>query len=363
MLSTMMLTSTMAIAQNSADKDTKLPVSSPDPLKSSATSNSSTDTFLLKLKPFTSENNFTSKDWFNWGGSIIRESDDSYFLFYSRWPKKYGFLCWLTHSEIAVAHSKSPSGPWTYQYTALKGRRGNHWDAITACNPKIKQFGSKFYLYYISTHKDLTEEELIQTAKGGYSHKNWRPLRNAQRVGVAVSESLKGPWKCQDKPLLNPALPAHTITVNPAIVQRADGKGYIMMFKGDKKPTRSQRVQAIATGPTPLGPFTILPDLAIADYDTEDASLWYDTSRNHYYAVFHGHNMFGFITSQDGIHWKKAQHFSMPKEFARHESPIFRADRLERPNVYTNAKGIPRVFSTSYRKGNMSGILTIPCKP
>ena len=331
------------------------------PSPSAATGNPTTDTFELKLQPFTPDNDFSSKEWFHWGGSIIRESEDSYLLCYSRWPRKYGFLSWLTHSEIAIAHAKTPSGPWTYQYTALKGRRGNHWDAVTACNPKIKKFGSKYYIYYIATTQvDLTEEELIQTAKTGYKHKNWRSLRNAQRVGVAVSNSPKGPWKRQDKPLIDPAAPAYTLSVNPAITERADGKGYIMMFKGDKKPTRSQRVQAIATAPTPTGPFTILPDLAIKGYDTEDAGIWHDTPRSRYYAVVHAHAVLAFITSEDGIHWEKAKNSSLPKVLARKNASAFRPNRLERPDVYLGAKGTPEVFISCYRKGNDSGILTIP---
>lgn len=329
-------------------------------LPACARAETSTDDFSIKPKPYVEGNHFTSVEWFNWGGSIIKEAEDSYYLFYSRWPRKYGFLSWLTHSEIAVAHSNSAAGPWQYRYTAIQGRGMGHWDAVTAHNPKIKKYGATYYLYYISTKGDLSGQELIATARGGYHHKNWGPLRNAQRVGVAVSKSVNGPWQRSDQSLLEPKAPAHTITVNPAVTATADGKSYIMMFKGDKKPVRSKRVQAIATGPTPVGPFTIQPKLAIADFDTEDASIWYDASRKRYYAVFHAHKVFGMITSVDGLNWQKARHFEFAKAFPSASGEVFRADRLERPNVLTDARGVPQVFIASYRKGNDTGIFTIP---
>ncbi len=67
-------------------------------------------------------------------------------MFYSRWKKEYGFLGWLTHSEVAHAVPKNPAGPWEYKETVLKGRGKGYRDAITAHNPKIKYFEGKYYL-------------------------------------------------------------------------------------------------------------------------------------------------------------------------------------------------------------------------
>lgn len=319
------------------------------------------DTYRAALQPFTKDNHFDDPEWFNWGGSIIRGEDQRYYLFYSRWPRKYGFLSWLTHSEIAVASSDTPAGPWAYKYTALKERRGDNWDSVTAHNPKIKRFGDKYYLYYISTRSNLTEEELIKTAKGGYQHKNWPDLRNNQRTGVATSDKLTGPWLRPDKPMIEPSPPLHTLTVNPAITQMPDGR-YLLMIKGDKFPRKgSPRIQAIAIGPSPTGPFTVQPKPAIADFDTEDASVWYDKTRKRYYANFHAHTHFGMITSTDGINWTKAKNYIFsPKGFQSVDSTTFKAERMERPSVFTNNQGIPQVFISSYRKENTTGIYTIP---
>ncbi|NWK55553.1 sulfatase-like hydrolase/transferase [Verrucomicrobiaceae bacterium N1E253] len=320
-----------------------------------------TDTYQPKLKPYSKDNHFVSKDWFNWGGSIIKGQDNHYYLFYSRWPKSISFYAWLTHSEVAVAKAPTASGPWTYQYTALKGRGGKHWDEITAHNPKIKRFNGKYYLYYISTNAGLNNEALVATAKKGYSHPNWRTLRYNQRCGVAVADSLNGPWIRFDHPCVEPKPPVHEITVNPAVTQKPDGS-FLMLIKGDKFPKKGgQRVQGIALSDKPEGPFTIQPQLAISDFDTEDASIWFDRTRQRYYANFHAHTYFGMITSTDGIHWQKAKQFHFaPKAFKSADGSTFKGKRMERPNVYIGASDQPEVFISSYRKGNETGIFTIP---
>jgi hypothetical protein len=328
---------------------------------SSAFTQNEDDTYRPILQPFTEDMHFEDSLWFNWGGSIIQGDDQTYYLFYSRWPRQYGFLAWLTHSEIAVASSHTPAGPWNYEYTALKGRRGNYWDAVTAHNPKIKCFDGKYYLYYISTRSALSEEQLIATARGGYKHKHWSELRNMQRTGVAVSDRISGPWKRADQPMLEPVEPLHTLTVNPAMTLMPDG-AFLLMIKGDKFPEKgSPRIQAVGIGQSPTGPFEIQANPAIADFDTEDASLWYDKTRRRFYACFHAHTHFGMITSSDGISWNKARHYQFsPKGFKSTDGGTFSAERMERPSVFTNDQGIPLVFISSYRKGNTTGIFTIP---
>lgn len=319
------------------------------------------DSYHPILQPFTEDMHFEDSIWFNWGGSIIQGDDQRYYLFYSRWPRENGFLAWLTHSEIAVASSDTPAGPWNYEYTALQGRRGNYWDAVTAHNPKVKNFYGKYYLYYISTHSTLSDEQLLSTARGGYQHENWSGLRNMQRTGVAVSDRIRGPWKRADQPMVTPVEPLYTLTVNPAVVSMPDGR-YLLMIKGDKFPEKgSPRIQAIGIGQSPTGPFEIQAEPAIADFDTEDASLWYDKTRRCFYACFHAHTHFGMITSSDGITWKKAQHYLFsPKGFKSVDGGTFTAERMERPSVFVNDKGVPLVFISSYRKGNTTGIFTIP---
>ena len=318
-----------------------------------------------KLQPISEDNIFKTEGYYNWGSSIIKGEDGKYHLFYSRWKKEYKFTGWLTHSEIAHAISLNPWGPWRYQETVLTGRRGKHWDAITAHNPKIKYFEGKYYLYYCATNlgnKSYTEEDLIKTAGTGYSHPNWKILRPNQRTGVAVSESLNGPWKRMDKPLIEPSGPITTLTVNPAIDRGKDGK-YYLIIKGDKpKVAGFIRNQAIAISESPTGPFEIESQAVIDYLDTEDVSMWYDTERELFYGVFHAHQFIGKIYSHDGINWEKANEYVlMPKKVPMKDGTALIPDRLERPFIFTE-NGKPIVLSLAVKKGDESYSIYIPIK-
>ena len=310
----------------------------------------------MQLKPYSDENHFKTDGYFNWGGSILQGEDGKYYLFYSRWPQSHGFLAWLTHSEVAIAVSESPSGPWKYHSTALKGKRDGSWNSAMAHNPKIKKFGDTYYLYYISTPTELSDEELRATAKGGYRHPNWGPLRSEQRIGVATSKSLLGPWETQDKPLVQPKEPVFTLTVNPAVTQMPDSR-FLMILKGDKKPVRSQRVQAVAISDYPDHGFEIQPELAIKDFDTEDVSIWYDSAREKYFATYHAHSHYGVIESIDGFSWTHTVDF--PKALRHENGSVYKVRRMERPFVYQSEKG-ERVFLTSCWDGKTSSIFTVP---
>ncbi|ASO05180.1 alpha-L-fucosidase [Arenibacter algicola] len=315
------------------------------------------------FKAVSQENIFKTEGYYNWGSSIIKERDGKYHLFYSRWKKEYGFHGWLTHSEIAHATSKSPSGPWKYKETVLLGAGQGNWDAITAHNPKIKYFKGKYYLYYIATNmggKDYTEEELVETAKTGYSHPNWKILRPNQRTGVAVSNSLNGPWSRMDKPLLEPSGPIITLTVNPAIDKGKDGK-YYLIVKGDKpNEKRFIRNQAVAVAEHPDGPFEIKEKPVIDYMDTEDMSIWYDENRDRFYGVFHAHNYIGLVTSENGTDWEKANEFVLKnKEILMEDGTVIGPDRMERPFVYHEG-GEPKVLSVAVKKGEESYAVFIP---
>lgn len=319
--------------------------------------------FKDRLQPISENNIFKTKGYYNWGTSIIKGNDDQYHLFYSRWKKEYSFYGWLTHSEVAHAISESPAGPWKYKETVLQSRGKGHWDAITVHNPKIKYFEGKYYLYYISTNMGgdaFSDQDLIETAHVGYSHPNWNILRPNQRTGVAVANSINGPWKRLEKPLLEPSGPITTLTVNPAIDQGKDGR-YYLIVKGDKpNEKRFIRNQAIAISDSPIGPFEMQTEPVIGYLDTEDMSLWYDHKRDYYYGVFHAHEFIGLVSSTDGINWKKATEYAlMSKTVPMMDGKELRPDRLERPFIYSE-NGEPQVLSLAVKKGDESYCIFIP---
>ena len=316
--------------------------------------------FKDRLQPLAEQNIFKTEGYYNWGSSVIKGDDGLYHLFYSRWPKEHGFLSWLTHSEVAHAVSDSPAGPWKHKETVLKGRGKGYWDAITVHNPKIKYFEGKYYLYYVSTNmgdKDYTEDELIEAA----NHPNRKKyLRPNQRTGVAIAKSINGPWERMDQPLIEPSGPITTLTVNPAIAQGKDGKFYLIV-KGDKpNETRFIRNQAVAVSDSPTGPFKMQEKPVIDYIDTEDMSMWYDSKHDYFYGVFHAHTFIGMVSSPDGLNWKKATEYVItPKKLALKDGSEIIPDRLERPFVYTE-NDEPQVLSMAVKKGDESYIVFVP---
>ncbi|MGB0836536.1 MAG: glycoside hydrolase family protein [Flavobacteriaceae bacterium] len=317
----------------------------------------------LMIQSITQINVFEDPDYYHWGGSIIKGEDERYHLFYSRWKKELGFAAWLTFSEIAHATSSSPNGPWKFEQVELTGEQDGKWDEITAHNPKIKYFEGTYYLYYIGTHLQglaYDEQTLINTHGKGLGDLYRGALRRNQRTGVAVSQSLYGPWIRSDQPLIEPSGPITTLTVNPAIDKGHDGR-YYLIVKGDKPmETRFIRNQAVAIGDSPLGPFELLDKPVIGNLDTEDASLWYDEVRETYFAIYHAHTYIGLIESKDGEHWYLSEHNKvMQKQIRFKTGEILRPYRMERPFIYVE-NGLPRTLCLAVLADDHSKTVFIP---
>ncbi|MCM4155773.1 glycoside hydrolase family protein [Gramella sp. AN32] len=315
------------------------------------------------IKPLKKEGVFRDTLYYNWGGSVIKDKKGKYHLFYSRWKREYTFNAWLTFSEIAHAVSETPTGPWKYKETILKGKDNGNWDEITAHNPKIKYFNGNYYLYYIATNlggEEYTHRDLISLSTASLKNKKRGILRKNQRTGVAVSKSINGPWKRMDKALIEPSGPIETIAVNPAISQGKDGK-YYLIVKGDKPNEKKFiRNQAIAVSNSPTGPFTIQPNPVIGNLDTEDVSMWYDTKQNKFYAVFHAHSYIGLMMSIDGVNWEKAKNYKITsKRILLEDGSFLLPNRMERPFVYLENNN-PAVLCLAIKRGNDSYTIFMP---
>ena len=238
-------------------------------------------------------------------------------------------------------------------------------DKITAHNPKIKYFGGRYYLYFCSTHADreLSNQGLIETAVTGPSHPNWKMLRENQRTFVAWSDSLNGPFTVSSQPLIEPSGPITTLAVNPAVTQGRDGR-YYLIVKGDKPGSVNfERNQAIAVSDFPDRGFVLQKDPVIHEWDSEDMSLWYDPHTDYYYSVFHAHTFIGMMVSKDGLHWQKANNFTiMPKCISQTNKEPLRPSRLERPFVFVE-DGLPRSLSLAVLQDDGDAyIVFIPLK-
>jgi hypothetical protein len=171
---------------------------------------------------------FADPDWFHWGGSVARDDDGAYHLFYSRWPRaaERGMRAWLYESEIARATAERPEGPFVHQEVVLRGfgqPQADRWDAVNAHNPCVVRMtdpasGKKrWYLYFIANRDD---DDFTRDGE----ENDWWDHVIRQRIGVAVADSPEGPWKRHPHPVIEPPQgPLHHYVVNPAVTQLPDG--------------------------------------------------------------------------------------------------------------------------------------------
>ena len=317
---------------------------------------------ILEVKE---ENILRNPDYHNWGSSIIKGEDGKYHLFYAQMSKEIGFKSWLTDGIISHAVSDSAAGPYVHKEIVIRGRGPGYWDAYTAHNPRIKFFDGQYYLYYISTNTGdrVLSSKAFDQARNGVITNEFRALvRMNQRIGVAVSKSINGPWERFDQPLVEPSGPIAQITCNPAVGQRPDG-GYIMIVRGDKPhvkyangkwPDHNEliRSQAIALSDSPMGPWEIQPKAAVGNLNSEDPAIWYDTKRRRYYGVYHAFGYMGMITSDDGINWEKAKNYKvLDKALKKADGTEILANRLERPFIYVE-DGVAKVMTVAVLEKN-----------
>lgn len=301
-----------------------------------------------RIQPLTPAGIYREADYYVWGPNLSAGDDGKTYMVYSRWPRATKLGGWLTDSEVALAVADAPRGPYTHVKTLLKGRGPGHWDELMAHNPKLTRFGDKYYLYHISSRQGPTRGH----------------IRYSQRTGVAVADSILGPYERLEQPIIEPANPVYNVTVNPGITEMPDGR-YLLIVKGDiepREPVESfpQRVQALAIGDSPTGPFRLQPTPAIADIDTEDASIWYDVKRQVFYAVFHAHTYIGLIVSEDGISWRRAAHYTLTgKRLRLADGGVLEPKRLERPSVFC-AEDEPRVLCLGAMFADDAWCLLVP---
>ena len=310
-----------------------------------------------RIQPIRASNVFRSPEYFHWCSSILRGEDGTCHLFYSRWKRSLTFNAWLTHSEIAHAVSDSPDGPYTYVNTVLDFQKDFYepGDRISAHGPKIQCFGGKYYLYFSSTHLDrgLSDGALSAISSAAeWGDPDWKVLRENQRSYVAVADRPEGPYQVRPDPLTEPGGPIETLVVNPAAARGHDDR-YYLIVKGDTPgATTFHRSQAVAISELPDRDFVLQPEPVIEKWDTEDMDLHYDPGSHRYYAVFHAHTYLGMMTSQDGLHWEKAEDFCLTeKKLLRADGSFLEPERLERPAVYWE-NGQPRTLSAAVQEAD-----------
>ena len=331
-----------------------------------AQSNSTDDLDIAsRILPVDSTNILIDPGYYTWCGSGIQGEDGRYYMFYSRWPHGPrvadddslnrifdGFKGWQKYSEIAVAVSDRPTGPFRHLKTIMKGDfSADRWDRYTYHNPQINFFEGRYYLYFISNGfsdnmhftRPLSKEQL-----------HWYKYNCTQRIGVASSADIAGFLndRFQRKPehlIMPDSVRTWEVTVNPSVTKGPDGR-YYMMYKS-RKPDLGHMTFWMAVAPTPEGPFTHYGEVATAaDMACEDPYLWYDRRRRRFYAIAKNFSSnsrltkeFGaliLLTSTDGRQWDAARHTLVsPRSLRFRNGSETKLTHLERPGLVFDRKG------------------------
>ncbi len=273
-----------------------------------------------------------------WDPSIIHVGK-MYYLFASHWPGSKGFGYW-EHSDVIVARSPRLLGPYTFRRIVLKPRPGK-WDSRGIANPKILKVGRQYLLYYLGIPKFQT--------------------------GFAIADSIHGPWKRFNKPVIP--------TNNPALWIHRNGTAYAV---GKVKwRTRPQGIvhdfmQAYAASNWrgPYKPFGARPDALPGHYELEDPSLWFANGQYNVIATDWRSKATGifkagvYYVSRHGRHYRLVSRipiFNRFKPFHFSNGSEVRFSRIERPQVVLNRRRQVIALLTGVRQG--SGLSYILIQP
>ncbi|MGJ8691299.1 MAG: glycoside hydrolase family protein [Thalassotalea sp.] len=267
------------------------------------------------------------ENWNVWGTSPIIGDDGKIHVFYSRWRGTHGR--WLSHSEIAHAVADKPEGPYTVLGTVLSGRGEGHWDADTIHNPTIQKVGDKYALFFIGNN--------LADAKKYDGHH-----ASTQRIGLALSDSLYGPFKrVSDAPILDVSKD-HTkwdsyLTTNPALLLHPNGE-YWLYYKAWDRYNDDMRKMGVAIAKDITGPYIKHeknPLVSFADIgkQVEDAYVYFYQNKYHMImrdmGVIHPHVGL-MLDSPDGLTWSAAQlGYRTNTQYLDEE----KVERMERPQV------------------------------
>lgn len=237
-----------------------------------------------RMLPAPRAGGFRMPDHWTWDGSVIRGDDGRYHLFASRWSKDIPFSPnWVACSEVVRAVADRPEGPYAYVETVIPRRGPSYWDGMMSHNPSIRRVGGKYLLFYTGTTYSFPAPE------GGSTHMTLDQVAEArlnQQVGLLTADSLEGPWRRSDEPVLgrNP-LPGRwdsAMATNPSPCILPDGSIRVI-YKGVGHMHDFMRL-GLATAPSWDRPLQRVGDGPLFEFDAEGASvedpfIWHDGAR------------------------------------------------------------------------------------
>lgn len=317
--------------------------------------------FTNRLAPAPIHGSFRMEGYIVWGASVIRGDDGRYYMYASRWPKSATMSNWIVNSEIVLASSDRPEGPFEFEKVILPVRGPQYWDGMVTHNPSIHRHHGKYVLFYVGSTYDF------EMPKSKVSREIYGQVWNRKRIGVATSDSPLGPFVRLDEPVLKPRGGKWdaAITSNPAAVIHTDGSS-LLIYKSapvayPERENNNALFLGVAKAPHYTDPYTRLNDgqklqiTGLGDARVEDPCIWYSDGCYHMIAKvfdrkFTGEEGAGFYAcSDDGIAWKCPEN---PKAYSRtvrfSDGTTRTQHKLERPQVLIqNGKPTHIYFATA----------------
>lgn len=291
-----------------------------------------------------------------WCGSPIRAREEGrYFLFASRWPRTLTFSGhWITNSEVILASSGTPEGPYEYEKVVLPWRHRRYFDALSTHNPCVVSFDGVYYLFYTGITYDFdipTPERQIHESAYPEHQELYREAWENKRIGLATSDTVRGPWLRRSAPLIEPR-PGHwdaLITGNAAVAVREDGFT-VLVYKSRSDWSGSFQL-GVATAPHPSGPFNRASEGPILAGNFEDPCIWWNRGRFHMVMKDFSGGLCGepeagaYAWSEDGIRWTAEPRFrSYSRTILWDDGTSVEYGNAERPGVLLGENGPTHLF-------------------
>ena len=310
-----------------------------------------------------------------WCGSVVKGEDGNYHMFASRWKKTYRFHPgWGIGSEIVRAVSPTPEGPYTFAEVVLSARGAGYWDGRVTHNPSIQKHGDKYILFYMGS--TFPYPEVPEDGSLDFNSYQWICARAYKRVGIAVADSVFGPWTRMDHPILD-VRPGHFddfFTSNPAPCINPDGS-CLLVYKTRtwKKPpyhdcpTGNQMFSDMKLGAAFAshwsGPYERLTDEPLFKDDgvLEDPFIWKKTEgyamiAKDWNGVYTGNNGNGiYAESMDGVAWTIQEGTSYTRNLLWQDGQIRRMGNMDRPFLLFDEQGQATHFFVATNDGANEG--------
>jgi hypothetical protein len=288
--------------------------------------------------------------YYVWCQAPIEDANGRTHVFFSRWSASRGMGGWINACEIAHAVAPSPEGPYTVTGAVLTPRGAGHWDGTTCHNPHVAKVGDRYVLFYMGNSNGRTD---------------------TKRVGLALADSLDGPWQRPDAPLLDAgpvgAWDDHC-TTNPSFIRHPNGEYWLYYkswntaeYDAGQPPVRGNRKYGLAIADRLEGPYRRHPRNPLIDFSArgenrqcEDAFVWREDGT--FKAIMRDMGLFNHevglsMESSDGLLWSEPKVAYLPVRAYIEQPPrprhLSKYGRFERPQLLLRDGRPAYLFTTT----------------